>query len=304
MLRLLEQHLILHIDGGLMADYYVLIEEKLNLIAGMWAPLVVHVKQYDGDYTRQMKFTLYYGESEYTIPSKSTVTISGTKPDGNGFSYYGSFSGSVVTVPVLRQMTICQGSVPCEITLFDADNNQIGSATFILFCDRAALQSSTLESSNDFKTLTGFMDEAKYYWKMSQSYAIGRVGIRPGENTDNSKYYSEQSEGYSEDSNDHALESKYWAEMSRSFVGITPLSTSTASGMTDTDAVYIYTGNETGYNTGDWYYYDGSQWVSGGSYLHVTEDLLSYNIIRPSEDIIIFSEETEEPVEGEENNNG
>lgn len=40
----------------------------------------------------------------------------------------------------------------------------------------------------------------------------------------------------------------------------------TASEMTDTDLIYIYTGSETGYANGDWYYYDGSEWQDGGQY--------------------------------------
>ena len=45
-----------------------------------------------------------------------------------------------------------------------------------------------------------------------------------------------------------------------------PLVANTAAEMTDTDRVYVYTGNETGYNNGDWYYYNGTEWVSGGTY--------------------------------------
>lgn len=39
-----------------------------------------------------------------------------------------------------------------------------------------------------------------------------------------------------------------------------------AADMTDTDLIYIYVGSEEGYNSGDWYYYDGSDWVDGGQY--------------------------------------
>lgn len=40
----------------------------------------------------------------------------------------------------------------------------------------------------------------------------------------------------------------------------------TVSDMTDTQKVYVYTGSETGYTAGNWYYYNGSAWVSGGVY--------------------------------------
>ena len=45
-----------------------------------------------------------------------------------------------------------------------------------------------------------------------------------------------------------------------------PLVASTVAGMTDQDRVYVYTGSETGYTSGNWYYWDGSAWTSGGIY--------------------------------------
>lgn len=40
----------------------------------------------------------------------------------------------------------------------------------------------------------------------------------------------------------------------------------TVSAMTDQGKVYVYTGSESGYTNGNWYYYNGSSWVSGGVY--------------------------------------
>lgn len=45
-----------------------------------------------------------------------------------------------------------------------------------------------------------------------------------------------------------------------------PFSASTASSMTDKTRIYVYTGDESGYTKGNWYYWDGSAWVSGGVY--------------------------------------
>ena len=47
-----------------------------------------------------------------------------------------------------------------------------------------------------------------------------------------------------------------------------PLVASTAAGMTDTSRIYVYTGSETGYTAGDWYYYDPTdeEWKDGGIY--------------------------------------
>lgn len=45
-----------------------------------------------------------------------------------------------------------------------------------------------------------------------------------------------------------------------------PLVAATAAAMTELNRVYVYTGSETGYTNGNWYYYDGSDWASGGVY--------------------------------------
>ena len=45
-----------------------------------------------------------------------------------------------------------------------------------------------------------------------------------------------------------------------------PLVAATAAAMTDTNKIYVYTGSEAGYTAGNWYYYDGDSWESGGVY--------------------------------------
>lgn len=51
----------------------------------------------------------------------------------------------------------------------------------------------------------------------------------------------------------------------RSAVG-SPLVANTAIEMTDRDKIYVYTGSETGYTYGHWYYWNGSTWADGGVY--------------------------------------
>lgn len=45
-----------------------------------------------------------------------------------------------------------------------------------------------------------------------------------------------------------------------------PLRAATASAMTDVTKIYVYTGSESGYTAGHWYYYNGSSWADGGVY--------------------------------------
>lgn len=45
-----------------------------------------------------------------------------------------------------------------------------------------------------------------------------------------------------------------------------PLVAHLVADMEDENRVYVYVGEETGYTTGNWYYYDGTTWTSGGVY--------------------------------------
>ena len=60
----------------------------------------------------------------------------------------------------------------------------------------------------------------------------------------------------------------------------TPLQASTVASMTDTTKIYVYTGSETGYTAGNWYYYNGTAWVSGGVYNSTAVEITDY--IQPS----------------------
>ena len=46
----------------------------------------------------------------------------------------------------------------------------------------------------------------------------------------------------------------------------TPLVAVTAAAMTDKNKIYVYAGSEANYIKGNWYYNDGTKWVSGGVY--------------------------------------
>lgn len=61
-------------------------------------------------------------------------------------------------------------------------------------------------------------------------------------------------------------EAQQYAESARSAAYGSPLTASTAAAMTNTDKVYVYTGSESGYLYGHWYYYNGTAWTDGGVY--------------------------------------
>lgn len=118
---------------------------KLNVVPGGILP-VVHVSQYDVD--RVLSFTLYDGNGAASIESGTTVTIEGTKPDGNGFQYAGTLSGNVVTVNTTVQMTAVEGTNECKLTL-KKGTQTIGSALFLMEVEKAGLNEDTPISETD-----------------------------------------------------------------------------------------------------------------------------------------------------------
>lgn len=61
-------------------------------------------------------------------------------------------------------------------------------------------------------------------------------------------------------------EAQQYAETARTEAYGSPLTAQTAAGMTDHTRVYVYTGSESGYTAGHWYFWDGSAWTDGGIY--------------------------------------
>lgn len=129
----------------------VVVSEYLNIVARPF-PTVIHVKQYDGNYTRQLNFTMYNDDALWDIPSSvKQVVIQGTKPDGKGFSYTCTWSGNLVAAFLTQQMTTVFGNVFCDLVFFDSNKNRVASATFILCVSKSAVQHFNLTSIDDYQ---------------------------------------------------------------------------------------------------------------------------------------------------------
>ena len=67
------------------------------------------------------------------------------------------------------------------------------------------------------------------------------------------------------DAADSASDAANSARIAANYISSTNIA-NTAAEMVDTDKIYVYCGNETGYVFGNWYYYNGASWSSGGIY--------------------------------------
>ena len=141
----------------------------LNLSPG-GVPLIIPISQYDAA-SRILVFNLYSSDGVVSLASGAVAEVRGTKPDGNGFSYAATLSGTTVTVTVTEQMAAAAGRVICEIVLYkgtpptnetpaSSDYKQLATANFILAVERAALDKDTLPSTSEIRQLVNVIDRS------------------------------------------------------------------------------------------------------------------------------------------------
>lgn len=176
---------------------------NLNLIPQGVNP-IIHVNQYDKGQT--WYFYLYEGNTIFTIPSGTTITIQGTKKDGTGFQYPCTFTGNKVTATETEQMTLFYDKYPCELSL-SKNGDVIGTLNFIIEVEQAPLGDDTVISETDLPILQQAIEAAPY----AEKYAVGTVGGIPVSSGDpayhnNAKYYAENFVGYVTDAQYSAIQ--------------------------------------------------------------------------------------------------
>ena len=140
---------------------------SLDLIPN-FAPLVVHVSQYDVG-SRTLVFNLTKGGIAYS-GNATGATIKGTKPDGHGFMYSMTLDGSTASIVVTEQMTAVAGMTTCEVVLTDG-TAVLGSANFTLFVEHTALDSETVISDTDIPVFEELTRQATTASTQAQQYA-------------------------------------------------------------------------------------------------------------------------------------
>ena len=119
---------------------------NLNMIPDK-VPVMVRVSQYD-QFSRTIIFSLYDGATEYEIPTGSTISVRGTKPDHTGFEYPCTFEGNEVSFDIEPQQTVLSGLVPSEIRI-TSNNEIVGSCNFIINVEPTPLDESTVISDTE-----------------------------------------------------------------------------------------------------------------------------------------------------------
>lgn len=122
-------------------------------------PVVVHVSQYDDDFS--LVFNLFSSVGTFNLESGTTAEIRGTKTDGKGYSASASvnISSKTVTVTGNQQMTAVKGRNIFELTL-KKSNKELNTVNFILDVEPAALDRNTIQSESQIMELLDVTDRA------------------------------------------------------------------------------------------------------------------------------------------------
>ncbi len=117
----------------------------------------VWLNQYDEDF--ELVANLFARDGTFTVSSGTTVTIRGTKPDGNGFSANATIEGTKVTIAGDKQMTAAAGKAVFEVTLYRS-GKELNTANFTVVIERAALDKDTVASDSKIREFTEVWDRA------------------------------------------------------------------------------------------------------------------------------------------------
>ena len=176
---------------------------RLDMTPGSRSRVEIPVSQYDTAVT--IVLALYASaDSGFTIPSGTTASIRGRKPDGNVISKAVGISGNMVTVELDKQMTAVAGRSIYEIVL-ESGGEELSSQNFVLSVERAAMDKDSLVSGSEIRELVDVIDRADEIMASagdSEAYAIGTRGGVAVSSTDpayqnNSKYWAEHGGGES-----------------------------------------------------------------------------------------------------------
>lgn len=128
----------------------------INIRPGWGISQVVKVSQ--GDVGRPLAFTIMDGQDAITLSSTATVTITGTKPSGLGFTQDCTLSGNTASIDTVATMTQEAGSVPAELIVTDG-STVIGTANFVMYVEPAAHPEGTTDG--DAETARDLMTRAQ-----------------------------------------------------------------------------------------------------------------------------------------------
>ena len=199
--------------------------------------ILINAKQCD-DCSRWITITCYDNGKIFNLSaSKHTAYIRYKKADGYGvLNSCRINTKSEVLVELTEQMLAIEGVCYADLIIVDKGNAIVNVDTgeiitvdgspiisTMAFCVNvyeSSFDNSLVESSYEFNALNNALQMANAEYtevmKTSKSWAVGDTGVREGEDTNNSKYYANQSSRSASASNTSALNAAASEELAES----------------------------------------------------------------------------------------
>lgn len=172
------------------------------------------------------EFVPYVNNGTLSIPTNATVTLEGTKPDGYAFIHNCTYNSSTGHITYTVQDQLA------------AKAGRVWSKLVIR---------DTSGNVLGFRAIVWIVDFA---------------GVKDGAVVSDSDLSALE-----EFVNEFGTINTYKAALDGAMAAVGgPYVASTVAQMTDHTKVYVYTGSQTGYTAGHWYYWNGSAWTDGGVY--------------------------------------
>lgn len=120
----------------------------------------------------KLQFTLVGTDGNYyTIPTGTTVTFVGSKPDKKAFSYACTWSGNTVNVDVTEQITAVAGLVEAELRFENDSGALLPSQNMVLVVERSPLD-GTICSRSDFASVDEEIISIHQESVLAKEYAV------------------------------------------------------------------------------------------------------------------------------------
>lgn len=213
-------------------------------------------KQNDSN-SRFLKCTLCNEGVRINVPSSATAIINAERADNTSAAYMGTVNDDgTVTVPLTEWMLALDDIVRCSVSIIDTDEQKLSSTSFYIEVESCEYSDEDISQDENYDILINLISEVSDT-KVACENAIAdaaAVTTAATRATENAVAAATAATAAAADAQDIA---DYYGS---------PLVATTTAAMTKTNRVYVYIGSESGYTAGNWYYYNGSDWVSGGIY--------------------------------------
>lgn len=213
-------------------------------------------KQNDNN-SRFLKVTLCNEGVKIEIPSSATAIINAERADSSSKAFAGTVNADgTVTVPLTNWMLGLDDVVRCSISVIGSDEQKLTSTSFSIDVEAAEYEGSDITEDENYDiliTLISDVSDAKLACETATTAANSATELAQAATTSANTAAGKATAAAEE------------AKEISDFYG-SPLVAATAAGMTKTNRIYVYTGTETGYTKGHWYYHNGTKWADGGTY--------------------------------------